>query len=465
MAVVLAIAMLRPVGRLPALVVALLGLPGNLDNIWLQMQLDPHPIANNVAPVFTTADLLLVWAVALSIHERRRLNDVLERRLVLASVVVAVLAAAASIVALGAGVEPAAVGRGVVTFARVPAILFLIAVHAGAMGQGRLLAGAFALGVVALLGNGVYTTLTIQEARFTASTFGWNGFAVALLASGLIVGGWAMSESESLRTERLRRFMPFILAMLAAAAFFGLVATGTRMALLMLPVAMLLAVALNRYRLGREWRRIAAAGALILVSLAASGLLTAEGSRALAVLTDPGHTVDIVTDPGSEPDYSPVRARTQFWGQATSLVRERPLTGVGPFQWNIERYRIDPTAPPQVVDPHNTYLQMAAEYGLIVALAYLALLVSTLAIVLLFAWQRRSLAANRWTATGFVVTALVFPVTEMTNSHFFHVRLGPTAWLIFGAAFVLARATVDSERLTPRLPGVRLRRRTPEVTQ
>jgi O-antigen ligase len=459
LAIMLAAAMLRPQWRLPALIVALLVLPGNMDNVWPQMQLDPHPIANNLAPVFTTADLLLVWALALSIRERRRLTATLERRLVLAALLVAGLATGAALVALSAGVEPAAAARGVVTFARVPAILFLVAAHANVMGDGRFLAAAFALGVLGLLANGVYTTATLQEARFTASTFGWNGFAVALLVGGLIVGGLAMRMSDGPPVAGVRRWLPIALAITAAAAFFGLVATGTRMALLVLPLAMVLAAALNRgWRVPGGWRKLAVAGAVVFVSVVASGLLTAEGNRALAVLTNPGQTVVIVTDPGSQPEFSPVRARTEFWVQATTLIRERPLTGVGPFQWNVERYRIDPTAPAQVVDPHNTYLQVAAEYGLIVTLAYLVLLGTTLAMTLLFAWQRRSLAATSWTATGFVVAALIFPLTEMTNSHFFNVRLGPIAWLLFASALVLARATMEGERLAPRLPSLRRQR-------
>jgi hypothetical protein len=98
---------------------------------------------------------------------------------------------------------------------------------------------------------------------------------------------------------------------------------------------------------------------------------------------------------------------------------------------------------------------MAAEYGLIVMIAYLGVLASTLGAAFVFAWQRESMVANHWTATAIAAAAFIFPLTELTNSHFFHVRLGPMAWILFAGAASLARTGTSGDHLQLRLPSAR----------
>ncbi len=71
MVVGLAILETRPTWRIPALAFGLLAIPGNVDDVFPQMTLNLHPLANAMAPVLTFNDLLLAWALVLTIRERR----------------------------------------------------------------------------------------------------------------------------------------------------------------------------------------------------------------------------------------------------------------------------------------------------------------------------------------------------------------------------------------------------------
>ena len=430
-----ALAIWLPEWRLPALLLALLAMPGNVDNVLPQMMLDPNPIANNAAPVASAIDVLVLLAVFLSVREGRwTMLTPIARRLVLGGLTVWGMVTISALVALGAGVEPAAVIRGSITFLRVPALLFLALVLWSEAGFARNLAIAATLGIGSLIANGIYTSALAEATRFTASTFGRNGFQLALAVSGVLAAGLTISYAAR------SRWGPSALAALAVSvALFAAIATGTRASLLALVPATVFALIINRRWFSRRGAvGLAAAIVLVLVVGTAAVVITPEGGRATSVLTDPGETVHIVTHPGDQPSYSPVTTRTHFWRLAGRMVAEHPVAGVGPFQWNIQRYQLEPTADQIVVDTHNTYIQIAAEYGIPVLAAYLLLLGTIVGGVLLTAWRRNAVSSHSWTATCLAATAVVFPITELTNSHFFNVRLGGVEWLLLGSAFAVS---------------------------
>ncbi len=427
--------MLRPRHRIPALLAAILAVPGNVDNLMPQMRLDPNDLANNTAPAVSVVDLLIVWALVLTWREGRMRWPArrIERWAVLAALVAAGLATTSAVAAVVSGVEFAASLRGSIVFLRVPLLLLLVVSLRDELNQGRLLAFAAAIGVVALLANGVYTSTANDLTRFTASTVGRNGFALALVLAGTLAGGSALA----LFSERGRIGWVIVgLGTLAAAAFFASVATGTRMSLLAFVPALVLGLALTRFwRPPRRVVPVAVAVAVLVLAVAAGGVLTSEGGRAVSVVTDFGETVDIITDPEGQPSYSPVRSRTLFWRQALVMFAEHPVTGVGPFQWNFLRYQMDSEATEVVADPHNAYLQIAAEYGLPTLIVYTALTALIILSALLNAW--RSGSPLVFTATALLIASLVYPATELTNSHLFNVRLGPTGWIIMASALVI----------------------------
>lgn len=435
---VIAWLMLRPTWRLPGLLFALLAVPGNVDNLLPQMRLDPHQIANATAPAISFVDLLIAWAIVLTVREGLLAEWPRWSRLIAAvAIAFGLLAAGVSLINLAQGVEPAAVLRGVLTLARIPALVVLVIALRDATADGRRLAIAFAAALVALIGNGVFTAWQLETTRFTAATFGRNGFSLvlvvaALATTGLGIGLWSVAETWRARAVALVAFA------LAAAGLFGAIATGTRMSLLVAVPAVAIALLVNRtwaHRRGIMGLALIAVG--IVAVAGAATLWTAEGGRALSVVTDPGETVDIISDPGGEPDYSPVRTRTHWWNQALSMVRGDPATGVGPYQWNIRRYELDPSAAPIVADPHNTYIQMGAEYGLPVLAVYVAGLTLLALAVLATAWRSTALTRRSPVATAVAAGALMIPLTELTNSHLFNVRIGAVTWLLLALALSL----------------------------
>jgi O-antigen ligase len=119
------------------------------------------------------------------------------------------------------------------------------------------------------------------------------------------------------------------------------------------------------------------------------------------------------------------------------MARAEPLTGVGPFQWNVHRYVLDPKGPVIVVDAHNSYLQIAAEYGLVTLAVYGALLAHAMLIIGLSVLRRERRARIGWAGIGICVAAFTYPFAELTNSHFFNVRLGAVGWLLIATAVTL----------------------------
>lgn len=429
--------MRRPAWRIAALLFALLAIPGNVDNLMPQMRLDPHDIVNATAPAVSFVDLLLAWALALTYREGRfRGWPPAARWIVAAAALVAGLAAVTSVINLMGGVEPAAVVRGILTIARVPVALALCFALRAEVRDGRMIAIAAAVGVIALIGNGLYTSTITEASRFTAATFGRNGFSLVLVVGAFLATGLAIELRR--RSIQAPRWAWKVALSVAAAAFFGAIATGTRMSLLVaVPVAIGALIANRSW-----WHRRAAVGvaaiALGVVVIAAGATLwTTEGARALSGWTNPGETVDIITDPEGEPDYSPVRTRTRWWSQALALAREHPLTGIGPYQWNIERYTLEPEAEPIVADPHNTYIQLATEYGFMVLIAYATLLLALMIGIALSALRAKSPVRQSACAAAIVAAALMIPVTEATNSYLVNVRIGAAAWLLIGTAAVM----------------------------
>ena len=439
LAIVLAVLMLSRDWRLPAFLFGLLAMPGNVDDLLPQMRLDPNDIADSTAPVLSVVDLLLIWAVILTIRERRPVRT---PRVLLGLVAILVgLAAVSAVAAIARGVEPGAAVRGVVVFAGLAAVLSL----AGSLIRTtedafRLALGAAGGGAI-LLANGIYTSTIYNQDRFTATTFGRNTFAIALVVVTILAASIVFSRWSRRRASRADTALVIGAAMISTATLFGAVATGTRMSLVALAGAGLLMLLLNR-----GWRSragIARVGAILGITIAIVGsasLLTAEGGRTVSIFTTPGATFEGVTDPGSMPVYSEIRSRAEFWSLAIQMAQENPLTGVGPFQWNVQRYRYSPFEP-LVADVHNAYLQTAAEYGLPLAIVYLILLVASLTIVLLGARRPSSLAAVDVTVAAISAAAFAYAVADLTNSNLFNVRMGLVGWLLIAVAAVYGGAS------------------------
>ncbi len=446
MVVGLAAAATRPEWRIPALAFGLLAIPGNVDDLLPQMTLDPHPLAGAMAPALTFNDLLLVWALALTIRERHALTAWL-RRFVILGTVLAVVASVSAAVAAVNGVELGAVIRGGILFARIPVYLYLAGALREELGDGSRLGFAIAAGAVFLLGNGVYTTFSDGDDRFTARTFGRNGLAVALTVAAVVASGVAFRHVEAMRGHGLRRVVTPICGVIAVACIFAMMQTGTRMALLLLLGAGVLALIAFPARLDRSRLRPIAVTGLILTATLAASSLTDAGTRTMSVM-NPGSTVDAVGNLEDSAAAAEIRSRSAFWNAALTMARSNPVFGVGPFQMNIQRYVLDPSGPVVVADTHLAYLQIGAEFGLPTLLLYLSLLFSCLLTVAANLRTTAARAALGWAGLGIAIASVLFPMAALTNSHLFNPRNGPLEWLLLGSATALAIAV--GERLGAR---------------
>ena len=445
MIVVLATAIARPSLRLPAIAFGLLALPGNVDDLLPQLALDPHSIRDAMAPVVTSMDLLILWALLLTVRESPGLGSI-GRRLVVLAVIAAVVASLAVGVAAASGVPAGAVVRGLILWWRIAAIVYLAFALRAHLGDGRLLGLAIVAGGVVLLGNGVYTTVTGDLERFTAKTFGRNGLAVALTVV-TVIGTGVAADLWSRAAGAHHRLVAIGAAAIAALSLFGMSATGTRIAFMMLLLAGVAALVLYPGRLGRRAiPGIALTFAVGFTVLAGSVLLTSAGGRTLSVVTDLDTTVGVVTDPGGTPTETEIRSRGEFWDLAVRMALADPLTGVGPFQWNVVRYVMDPTGPVVVADAHQTYLQIAAEYGLPSLAVYLSLLVLVASAIVPSLLSIRDRERLGWAGIGIVVGSVIIPIAAMTNSHIISPRNGPLEWLLLASAAAVCVAVRERTR-------------------
>jgi O-antigen ligase len=450
MIVALAAAMMRPSLRLPALAFGLLALPGNVDDLLPQMVLDPHDIPFRLAPIFGFLDLLIVWALVLTVREGRRPSTG-QARLVGLAIVLAVVATITIVTNGLGGVDLAASVRGTILFWRIVGVLYLVGALRRDLGDGRLLASAIILGGIVLLLNGIYTTTTGDLDRFSAKTFGRNGFAIALTVV-TVVGASLAFDLWSRATNLRMRLAAVGSGAVSGACLYGLSASGTRMAFIVLLMTGVAALVFYPGHIGRaQIRGIAVTALLAVLVTAGSVMFTFAGARTVSVITDPDNTVEVVTNPGDLPTENAIQTRGEFWNLAIDMAKADPLTGVGPFQWNFLRYVLDPAEIAAVADAHDTYLQIAAEYGFVTLAAYLVLLAGTALYVAMALWSRSRRERLGWSAFGLIVASAIIPIAALTNAHIINPRNGPLEWLLLGCAvaFITLSSEVRADEVRP----------------
>ena len=438
-----ALIMTRPGWRVPALAFALLALPGNVDNLLPQMHLDPHPLESSLAPVASFVDILLAWAVVLGLRERRWKHlPPAARWSLIAGLVIAGIAGASAVVAASGGLDPGAAVRGFIVFLRIPALIFVVVGLRDELRADRLALGV-SLAIFSLLANGAYITVSTDADRFTAATFGRNGFSAVLVVASVIAAGLGLDMVDSEGGGRRDRLAGVGLLVLAGSAWFGAVATGSRIGLIVLVVAVGLGLFLNRsWIVRRDLRRVGALAAATLVIALAAGLTTSGGGRLLAA-------IGIGSEGGTPGDGdATVETRAAFWGLALDMIGEEPLDGYGPYEWNFERYRRDSDAEVMVLDPHNAFLQIGAEYGIPLLVGYTAILVAAVLVTLRAAARARPTTPGCGAATLVVGAACALPVSDLTNSNLFNVRTGFLIWLLVVAALTLSNWGEEAARRT-----------------
>jgi putative inorganic carbon (hco3(-)) transporter len=218
------------------------------------------------------------------------------------------------------------------------------------------IAGAVAAGLYGMQAN----TQDVYGGRLSGAGLDPNELASALVAGIALAAGMFVNVKGKLGTR---------VALIGAGSFCFLATlfTGSRGGLIALGAMVLAAVLF-----GGRWRgRIAVAGALLTVFAAFWVVALAPQEIHDRILSS------------SQGEAQVEEGRTTLWHVAERMVKTHPINGVGAdnFQNSSRHYLLEPGAvfrsdviieTPQVT--HNTYLQVAAELGL-VGLSLLALII------------------------------------------------------------------------------------------
>lgn len=258
----------------------------------------------------------------------------------------------------------------------------------------------------------------------TGSRFGWPGWGANVYANALAAVS-VLTAAHAWVRWRWR------MVVVSAVGVFGMVGSGTRVALV--AFAGVLALMVVARVIPRHMRRIAVPTVftvLIAAVLAFPGVLfgaAAELNPRLGVIGGIPMSRDIglpefAAAVGRE---SSVRTRFELWRASAAMVAAYPATGVGWGQWNWRKadFGVEFDV---LLDPHNGYVWLVAEGGLVVT-AFVAL------VLLAFVARVRPSPS--------LLAVLVVLLLEMTNAN---VQKAPFAVLfavLVGTALAHRRGT------------------------
>lgn len=306
---------------------------------------------------------------------------------------------------------------------------------AGAVGRK---AGPLAVALAAGAGascaalRGIAEYVAIREAEPTYRIFaGWinpNAAASLFLMAAPLGVGVAVSQKGSHR---------WVGAGISLLCVCGLVLTQSRGGFLAAGVGLAAAVAMILlWKV--EWKKLALPAAAILLG---AGL--AVGMQATAPKAGPGASLGRVAAGGQEAEQS-AGFRTLLWRSAAQLTAERPW-GWGPGAFRFEGAR--PGLITQTVNPHQSYLQLALEGGVLALIAFLAFAGLWLARV--FSGAKALTEEQNGLRAGLVAGVLASAAHGMFESVFFHFGLGLLFFALMGTA-LLVSADGSSPELMPK---------------
>jgi O-antigen ligase len=187
------------------------------------------------------------------------------------------------------------------------------------------------------------------------------------------------------------------------------------------------------FMVGRSPQRVRS---FVLIMLLAVPLLTLAPSSPLRRLTDPTYS-------DREAEYS----RVVVWKAGLRMLQAHPLMGVGldKFWFRVGEYQDQPNVIFSLA--HNTYLQVAAELGLLGFLPFLAIIVST--------YRLLGQAARRVDPSllSRAAVALQAGLVAWLVGVFFITGLQRTFWLLVGLAIALSCLKTQDTSKRPELPG------------
>lgn len=222
---------------------------------------------------------------------------------------------------------------------------------------------------------------------FTGSRIGMPGWGTNVFANALCIVG-VLCVTTALKRRRASFWI------LSAACLMGIISSGTRVALLVF-LAISVWCILVRYtpRVVRFLVLPTLAGLAVSVFVIAPGVILGVAAQiSPRAQTIGGLHIDrsvslpqLVEAVGRE---SSVKTRLSLWRASLDMVRAHPITGVGWGQWNWVKasFGIDLDV---LLDPHNGFLWLIAEGGVIVTFL---VLISTIRLIIVSRRSRLYLA-------------------------------------------------------------------------
>lgn len=185
----------------------------------------------------------------------------------------------------------------------------------------------------------------------------------------------------------------------------------------------------------------------LVVLLALGFLLPQDFTSRLATVTEilPGEEEDVL------PQDSSFQERLLLGGVALEMFRDRPLLGVGAGNYTVhfDEYvdRVGSTARDYRADdearyPHNLFLELGAEGGIVALLSFLAVMAATL--ILLHRARRRFLATGDPLLAGLAAGMAIALIGYLVSSLFLHGHFQRYLWLVVGLAAALYAISVRS---------------------
>jgi O-antigen ligase len=253
------------------------------------------------------------------------------------------------------------------------------------------------------------------DGRAWAWFFRLQGAVVLVLAAQSahhLAIGWDRAATPNLHYNTLAQVAGTISLLLFAAAGFG--PAERRRERRWLAAGAFLAAVLLLLTLSRAaWMGWLSAAAVLVLLLRAHWrwlMPVALGLVAIGVLALPAarHRAEGMTNVADDPEFT---RRYDLWAMAEHIIRDRPLTGIGPGGIGViyDRYKTgvlvdDPQRWPHV---HNDLLEIALSHGVAAAAVWVALIVAVYAALVrqLRGWAR---LPGSWAKSAFVGAALSF---------------------------------------------------------
>jgi O-antigen ligase len=290
----------------------------------------------------------------------------------------------------------------------------------------------FVLGVWGLLPNAIYTSFIENKySRLTAGTYGLNIFGNILVFFALI-----FIITQAGVTGKLKKYSLLFTGILCVTGF---VMTGTRMSVLAFLLGILMLLILCGIKMRKKILIVFTGCMVLFLSIHFTPREFVESRDRISAVSSKNYF-----------EGRTFHFREYLWRATGQMIKEHPLFGIGPGQWNFTRYRYG-VKENELLDSHNGYLQIMAEYGIFAFFFYCLIFLYGILRGIKGLWMiyRRSEDAyfleNYFLICGLMVGLLSWCFTDFTNSGIMKNRVHVIIWITMFVLLKLPRIVQKEE--------------------